>query len=386
MKKAISILLMILIMTSCVSVFAQSEVKVTLDGNEILFPDVKPFIDERDRVLVPIRFVSEALDALVDWENESRTAVVKQGNDEIRYTVYQPMAYLNGEMMVMDTYGILKDGRTLVPIRFISELLGYTVIWDEKTSTVIITSPKDVVEFPEPEISVNYPKSISDKRLGLGVLFICISMIALQIGVKKADSPSLIAIIFSSNSILTILFVMLLLKEKLTKNKIVALVFGTVGVLACADFSSGTGLESVMYGVFAALSFSLYTALSQKYMKKFGGIVQTSIVFLTGSIVLLLSLLVMGVDLTPTFTPYTIANLCYLGFFVTGVGYVCYFKAIEKGGAIMASLAFFIKPILTPFVTFFINGVVPDFKVFIAVACIVIASYFATYKRVINKD
>ena len=165
MKKATSIILMILIMISCVSVFAQSNVRVTLDGNEIFFPDTQPFIDDRDRVLVPIRFVSEALGALVDWENESQTAIIKQGQDEIRYTVYQPMAYLNSEMMVMDTYGILKDCRTMVPIRFISELLGCTVVWNENTSTVVITSPKDALEFPEPEVSVNYPKSISDKRL-----------------------------------------------------------------------------------------------------------------------------------------------------------------------------------------------------------------------------
>ncbi len=67
---------MILIMTSCVCVSAQSNVRVTLDGNDIYFPDAKPFIDERDRVLVPIRFVSEALGSLVDWENETRTAVI----------------------------------------------------------------------------------------------------------------------------------------------------------------------------------------------------------------------------------------------------------------------------------------------------------------------
>ena len=165
MKKIVSILLMVVIISMCTNISAHMEVKVTLDGNEIYFPDAKPFVDERDRVLVPIRFVSEALGALVDWENESRTAVIKQGNDEIHYTVYQPMAYLNGEMMVMDTYGILKDERTLVPIRFISELLGCTVNWDEKTSTVVIRSPKEVTEFPEPVISVNYPKSPSDKRL-----------------------------------------------------------------------------------------------------------------------------------------------------------------------------------------------------------------------------
>ena len=165
MKKTVSIILMVVIMASCICANAQSDVKVTLNGNEVYFPDVKPFIDERDRVLVPIRFVSEALGALVDWENESQTAVIKQDKDEIRYTVYKPMAYLNGEMIAMDTYGILKDCRTMVPIRFISELLGCTVVWDKNTSTVVITSPKEVTEFPEPTISVNYPKSISDKRL-----------------------------------------------------------------------------------------------------------------------------------------------------------------------------------------------------------------------------
>lgn len=165
MKKTVSILLMIVMLAMCANVSAQTDVKATLDGNEIFFPDVKPFIDARDRVLVPIRFVSEALGSVVYWENETRTAVIKQDRDEIRYTVYQPMAYLNGEMMVMDTYGILKDCRTMVPIRFISELLGCTVVWNEKTLTVVITSPKSMTEFPEPEISVNYPKSISDKRL-----------------------------------------------------------------------------------------------------------------------------------------------------------------------------------------------------------------------------
>ena len=165
MKKTVSFILMVVIMASCTCVNAKSDIKVTLDGNEVYFPDVKPFIDERDRVLVPIRFVSEALGALVDWENESQTAVIKQDKDEIRYTVYKPMAYINGEMIAMDTYGILKDCRTMVPIRFISELLGCTVVWDKNTSTVVITSPKEVTEFPEPTISVNYPKSISDKRL-----------------------------------------------------------------------------------------------------------------------------------------------------------------------------------------------------------------------------
>lgn len=213
----------------------------------------------------------------------------------------------------------------------------------------------------------------------LGVLFICISMIALQIGVKKADSPSLIAVLFSSNSIFTILFAILILKEELNKNKTIALILGVAGVVICTDWSSWTNLESVLYGLFAALSFSLYTVLSQKYTKKFGGIIQTGIVFFMGSVILLFALLLFRVDgVTLSFSPNILCIIVYLGILVTGIGYGCYFKGIEKGGAIMGSLAFFIKPILTPFVTLVINGIVPDFKIFIAVACIVGASYFAT--------
>ena len=223
----------------------------------------------------------------------------------------------------------------------------------------------------------------------LGVFIVCFSMIALQIGVKKADSPALIAIIFSSNSIFTILFSLLILKDKLTVNKVIALIFGVAGVLLCADFSSGTNLVSVAYAVFASLSFSLYTVLSKKFMKKFGGIIQTSFGFLLGSVALLVFLLVMSAvtnDAAYTIMPSVIntnvvLNLIYLGIFVTGLGYLFYFKAMEHGGAMMASFAFFIKPILTPFVTFIVNDIIPEWNVYVAVACIVVASYFATYYK-----
>lgn len=216
----------------------------------------------------------------------------------------------------------------------------------------------------------------------LGILVICLSMVVLQIAVKQADAPSLIAIIFSSNSVFTIIFSVLLIKEeKLNKNKVIALIFGVLGVVLCADFSSGTNLTSVLYTFIAALSFSLYTVLSQKYKNKTGGIVQTAGVFLAGSIVLLIILLITRQDISMPIQPKSLLIMLYLGILVTGVGYVSYFKAMEKGGAIMASMAFFIKPILTPFVTLLVNGIKPDGKVFLAVACIVVASYFSTFRK-----
>lgn len=226
---------------------------------------------------------------------------------------------------------------------------------------------------------------ISLKDIGvmsfLGILFICVSMILLQLAVKKADSPSLIAIIFSSNSVFSILFALIIVKEKLTKNKIIAIILCIIGVIVCADFSSGTNTVSVILAIIAALTFSLYSVLSQKFMTKLGSAVQTSFVFILGSLFLLIGLIVTGADIIPAFTVKNIGILTYLGLLVTGIGYWSYFKAIEKGGAIMGSLAFFIKPILTPFVTFFVNGIALDIKVFVAVLFIVGGSYFAVYKK-----
>jgi len=224
------------------------------------------------------------------------------------------------------------------------------------------------------------PKDIGIMTL-LGVLVICFSMVALQIGVKIADAPALIAILFSSNSVFTIVFAVFMLKEKLNRRKILALAFGIAGVLVCADFSAGSNIASIALAVFAALSFSFYTICSRKYANKIGGIVQTCIVFFAGSIVLLAALLIGGVDLSLNFDVKTISIMLYLGIFITGAGYAAYFKGIEKGGPIMASFAFFIKPILTPFVTFFVTGISSDWTVYLALVCIVIASYFAVYAK-----
>jgi len=167
MKRILSIILALGIMMSmCTCVFADTgKVTVTLDGTEVTFPDAQPFVDARDRTLVPIRFVSEAMGAKVDWENDTRTVVIQKGEDNIRYTVGEPIAYFNGEMLTFDSYGIIKECRTFVPIRFIAEMLSCDVDWLDTTNTVVIKSPGAAEKFPEPEITVHYPKSADDKRM-----------------------------------------------------------------------------------------------------------------------------------------------------------------------------------------------------------------------------
>ena len=149
--------------------FATAEVtdKITvkLDGAEVAFPDAQPYIDARERTLVPIRFVSEAMGAAVDWDEVTRTAIIAKNNDTIRYTIGEAIAYKNDEMLVFDSFGVIKDERTFVPLRFVSEMLDCTVEWQEETRTIDIKSPSQTVRFPEPVITVHYPDSAFDKRM-----------------------------------------------------------------------------------------------------------------------------------------------------------------------------------------------------------------------------
>lgn len=168
MKKLLSVLLTLgMLLSMGTAAFADSggKVTVTLDGNEVIFPDAQPFIDSRDRTLVPIRFVSEAMGARIDWDNDTQTVVIKKDKDTVKYTIGNMKGYLNDEIHVFDTYGILKEDRTFVPLRFISKMLSCNVDWSDEARTVTIVSPGEAVRFPEPKITVHYPESESDKRL-----------------------------------------------------------------------------------------------------------------------------------------------------------------------------------------------------------------------------
>ncbi len=209
----------------------------------------------------------------------------------------------------------------------------------------------------------------------LGVLCICVSMLLLQFAVLTADSPALIAIIFSSNSVFTITLATVILKEKMTVKKLIAMILCIAGVLVCADFTSGTNVLSVVYAIGAAVSFSLYTVLSKKYSAKINGIIQTGFSFFFGSLALLIVLLVMRENVIAGLnSPFNISIVLYLGIAITGIGYWSFFRAMERSSATAASTVFFIKPILTPFVTFVINGIAPEPKVFVALALVVAGS------------
>lgn len=104
-------------------------------------PKVKPYIDENDRTMVPVRFVAERLNADVDWNPQTRQITILTTDRTIVMTVGSKAYTINGIAYTMDTEPIIVQGwdRTVVPIRFVSEALGRAVEWDPVNRLVLIT-------------------------------------------------------------------------------------------------------------------------------------------------------------------------------------------------------------------------------------------------------
>ena len=143
-KKIISIAAVVAITATIGSgcVLAKSnDITVTYDGENISF-DVQPEIVD-DRVMVPMRTIFETFGAKVKWDSDTQTITAKKKSKTIQMTIGSSDMTKNDETYSFDVSPIIEDGRTLVPIRAISDMLGLDVEWNEKNNTVIITTPQD---------------------------------------------------------------------------------------------------------------------------------------------------------------------------------------------------------------------------------------------------
>lgn len=109
---------------------------VLVKGRVIKF-DTLPIIKE-GRTLVPVRALSEAFGAEVEWVGEEKKVIITRGETEVILTLNNDTAYVNGDEVKLDVPSEAINNRTLVPLRFILESLGLKVDWDNDTQTIEI--------------------------------------------------------------------------------------------------------------------------------------------------------------------------------------------------------------------------------------------------------
>lgn len=102
--------------------------------NEAVIYDAAPVI-RNDRTLVPIRIITEALGGKVDWNGATKEVTLSINDKKIKMTIGK----------TLEKYGVapvIIDGRTFVPVRFVADELGAEVAWDEATKTVTIKTAR----------------------------------------------------------------------------------------------------------------------------------------------------------------------------------------------------------------------------------------------------
>ncbi len=148
MKKLISTLLCAFAL-STTTAMAQSDVVLSLqiDNPIMQVNGVQTEIDEgrgttpvitNGRTLVPIRAIIEAFGGSVAWDGDTQTVSLAMQDDSINLVIDSNTAYLNNVAYTLDVAPTIINGRTMLPIRFVSEGFNLGVAWDGKSQTVSI--------------------------------------------------------------------------------------------------------------------------------------------------------------------------------------------------------------------------------------------------------
>ena len=115
--------------------------KVRLNGELLQFDDQYPVLETVNGdtyTLIPIRGISEALDADVSWNGKTRAVTIKKDGHKMILFVGSDSALFDGEDVELDIPAMIKNNRTMVPLRFVMEAFDVNVDWDGSTRTVVI--------------------------------------------------------------------------------------------------------------------------------------------------------------------------------------------------------------------------------------------------------
>lgn len=144
MKKGFLLFLaMLMLLTTCGgTVFAEKEIDIVLNG-KTLQCDSPPQICN-DRTVVPIATIVGALGGTADFQGTERKVTVKAAGKTVIFTIDSARVTVDGTVKQLDTPAVIIKDRTMIPVRFLAEELGYAVRWDGASRTVYIDAPVTV--------------------------------------------------------------------------------------------------------------------------------------------------------------------------------------------------------------------------------------------------
>ncbi|MEL7623626.1 MAG: copper amine oxidase N-terminal domain-containing protein [Clostridiales bacterium] len=128
----------------------QKQVKLTLGSNKIIVIEDNATTGQsflsvpatliNGSTMIPLRGVVEEFGAELNYDEASKTVTILRGEGEVKLTIGQASAMVNGEKITLSAAPIIQEGRTLLPLRGVLQALGLTVDYDGATKEIRISN------------------------------------------------------------------------------------------------------------------------------------------------------------------------------------------------------------------------------------------------------
>lgn len=161
--KKILILTLVLFSLTITCAFAATTVEFTIDSTEysVLKTEAEkssleaaPYI-KNSRTMAPVRAILEAFDATVDWDDNTKTVFISKGETNISLAIGSNKIIVNGEEKAIDCPAEIVDGRTFIPLRAVTEVLGYYVYYVDATRQILIDDVAPVMSVNGVDVPYN---------------------------------------------------------------------------------------------------------------------------------------------------------------------------------------------------------------------------------------
>lgn len=113
-------------------------------GGEPVDMDMGKAVVVNSRTMVPLRFVMQALGAEVGWNDTAKSAQISANGVSAEFVVGANSFTVNGEVKSLDSPAYIEDGRTMIPLRAVSEGFGKYVYWDD--SGVVLIAEEELTD------------------------------------------------------------------------------------------------------------------------------------------------------------------------------------------------------------------------------------------------
>jgi len=163
------IITLFIVLFSFICAHAAQEMTLYLDG-KLVKTDVAPIAVD-GHTMVPVRSIFEKMGAEVTWIGSRQQVIIRSVKARIVLNLDSTTAYVNNKSVELQKAPMVVDGRTLIPVRFVSEKLGYNVKWEPSDNSVRITTSKQ----EEPKVQNVVKKITVSKKTTSTVITIKLS-------------------------------------------------------------------------------------------------------------------------------------------------------------------------------------------------------------------